>query len=146
MTSVATAASVYERAASRLGEVAPVRAPHRVADRESEYRQGAQFAAKGQGEQQARAQVLRTGPVGVVENVVELPLVDQGRVLPPAPRQKAQPFVPFLAQQIAQEGMPDGTPEADRRRQHEAVSEAYVMASDDATNILGPVRPRQLVI
>jgi hypothetical protein len=132
--------------ASRLGEVSPVRAPHRVADRETEYRQGAEFAAKGQGEQQARAQVQRTGPISVVENVVELPVADQGRVQLSAPRQKAQPFVPFLAQQIAQEGMPDGTPDADRRRRHEAVSEAYVMASDDATNILGPVRPRQLVV
>jgi hypothetical protein len=60
--------------------------------------------------------------------------------------------VPFLAQQIAQEGLPDSASEhtlgQDRaiRDKHEAVTDAYLLASDDEARILGPVRPRELVI
>ncbi len=142
MTSIATAASVYARVALGPGEVLPVRAPHRVVDRETDRQQGTQFAAKGQGRRQSQARALQTPPI----NVVALPVVNQQRVPPTPPIQKARPFVPFLAQQIAQEGLPDRGPEADRRRKHEAVSEAYLLASDDAANILGPVRPRELVV
>lgn len=130
----------------RLGEVSPVRVAHRAADRETDRQQSAQFAARGQGEQQSEVRVLRAALIPAVENVVELPVVNQGRFQPPSLARKAQSFVPFLAQQIAQEGLPDRALEADRRRRHEAVTEAYILASDDATNILGPVRPRQLVV
>ncbi len=42
--------------------------------------------------------------------------------------------------------MPEKAPETDQRRGHGLVSDAYVMVSDDAANILGPARPHELVV
>ncbi len=129
------------------GDVLPVRAAQPVNDREMARQSGTQFAAKGQEEQkQTRSQVpvLRAVPVSVVEQ----PTVERHAVEPRS--QRPQPFVPFLAQQIAQEGLPDnasdGTPSRAMRDKAEAVTDAYLLASDDSAKILGPVRPRELVI
>jgi hypothetical protein len=147
LTSIGAAATVYARMAHGSGDVAPVRAPQRIDDREMARQSGSQFATKEQ-EQQVRRQVphLRAVPVSVVEQ----PIVDRHSVEPRTRR--PQPFVPFLAQQIAQEGLPDSASEhtlgQDRaiRDKHEAVTDAYLLASDDEARILGPVRPRELVI
>jgi hypothetical protein len=129
------------------GDVLPVRAPQRIDDREMARQPGNQFATKEQ-EHKTRSQVphLRAVPV----NVVEQPIVERHAVEPKTRR--PQPFVPFLAQQIAQEDLPDSTldsaPGRTRaiRDKHEAVTDAYLLASDDAAKILGPVRPRELHI
>ena len=139
MTSVGAAASVYARMAYSHGEVSPVRAPLRIEDRETARQQGTQFAARG-GEEQERsnARALRTAPVAVIE----VPPANQERYA--APQRQALPFVPFLAQQIAQEGLPEHG--IAQRQKQEAVSEAYILASDDEARILGPVRPRDLIV
>lgn len=139
MTSVGATAAVYARMAHSHGEVSPVRAPLRIEDRETERQQGTQFAALGREEQdRSNAQALRTAPVAVVE----VPLAGRERYV--RPQHQARPFVPFLAQQIAQEGLPDGS--GAQRQKHAAVSEAYILASDDSARILGPVRPRELIV
>ena len=127
------------------GEVAPVRAVLRTGDQRAAGKQGGSFAATGQGNQ-AKAQSLHQPA-----NVVALP-VSKPAAVEPAPRprgsQAAQPFTPFLAQQIAQEGLSDefsGQTKAVQQK-HEAVSDAYILASDDEAKILGPVRPRELVV
>lgn len=102
---------------------------------------GASFAAKGHGNQ-APAHGLRAPA-----NVVDLPISNRAAVEPAIRTrrlQAPQPFTLFLAQQIAQEGLSDKTKAP--RQKHEAVSEAYVLASDDEVKILGPVRPRELVV
>ena len=93
-----------------------------------------------------QALASRTTLQQALVNVAELQGVDKGRVQPPAPAWEARHYVPFLAQQIAQEAMPEKAPETDQRRGHGLVSDAYVMVSDDATNILGPARPHELVV
>ena len=141
MTSIGTSTAVYARMALGHGEVAPVRAISRPADQRIAGQQGASFAAKGHGNQ-APAHGLRAPA-----NVVDLPISNRAAVEPAIRTrrlQAPQPFTPFLAQQIAQEGLSDKTKAP--RQKHEAVSEAYVLASDDEVKILGPVRPRELVV
>jgi hypothetical protein len=124
-------------------DVAPVRAPSPVSRRGKDGEENSVFKREHQRQQ---APASRTPPQQAPVNVVELRAIDKERAQPPAPVRVAQHYVPFLAQQIAQEGMPDEAPEADLRRRHGLVSDAYVLASDDAANILGPVRPRELVV
>jgi hypothetical protein len=144
-------AAAYARLARGQGEVAPVRPPLRAADQKTASQQNTQFAAKqfaashsaekGHGE---RAQSGALGLRGARANVVDLPIANRAAAEPAIGERQPRPSVPFLAQQIAQEGLPDRS-EA-MRQKHAAVTEAYVLASDDAAKILGPVRPRELIV
>ncbi len=93
-----------------------------------------------------QALASHTAPQQAPVNVAALQGVDKGRVQPPAPAWEARHYIPFLAQQISQEVMPEKAPETDQRRGHGLVNDAYVMVSDDVANILGPVWPRELVV
>lgn len=75
-----------------------------------------------------------------------------GNVLPlPGRAQRAPDFTPFIAQQIAQEGLGE---EADNGVEIETVDSrataraaaAYLQASGDSALVLGPVGSRQLVV
>jgi hypothetical protein len=151
LTSIGTVALAYARLAHGQGEVAPVRPAQRSADQKTAYQPSAAFAAshfaeshlaeRGHGErEQPGAQGLR----GARANVVDLPIANKVATEPAIGTRQPRPSVPFLAQQIAQEGLPDRS-EA-MRQKHAAVTEAYVLASDDAAKILGPVRPRELLV
>ncbi len=132
---------MYARLAYGQGEVAPVRPSLRAADQRTASQQSTQFAAKGHGGyDQAGAESLR----GAQTNVVDLPVTNRAAVEPAIRTRQPQPSVPFLAQQIAQEGLPDRSKAM--RQKHADVSEAYVLASDDAAKILGPVRPHDLIV
>ena len=135
--------SVYTRMAYGQGDVEPVRAPQPMPHVGKDCDETARF--KRENERQ-EALALRTAPQTAPVNVVELQVVEKGPVQPSARTQEARPFVPFLAQQIAQEGLSDSGPDAATRRKHEAAADAYVLASNDGSNILGPVRSRELVI
>jgi hypothetical protein len=135
--------SVYTRMAYGHGDVDAVRAPSPIQRKGKDCEENAVFKREHQREQALASDTAQQqAPV----KVVELQVVDKDRVQAPAPAREVQTFAPFLAQQIAQEGLPGKAPEADQRRRHEAVTEAYVQASDDAVNILGPVRSRELVV
>ena len=149
MTSVGPAAPGYARMVYGPGEVVPVRPIQRPAPSgegdDAARQRGTQTAAKGYGGQRHnQTQSLGTRPA----NVVELPVAR--REQQPATEQptarSAQPFVPFLAQQIAQEGLPANASDTARRNQHEAVTDAYLLASDDSAKIIGPVRPKEIVV
>jgi len=57
-----------------------------------------------------QALASRTTLQQALVNVAELQGVDKGRVQPPAPAWEARQYVPFLAQQIAQEACPKRHP------------------------------------
>ncbi|MDE0943158.1 MAG: hypothetical protein OSB58_12100 [Alphaproteobacteria bacterium] len=146
MTSIGPTAAVYARMVLGPGDVTPVRPIQRPShEGEDAARQrGTQTAGKGLGGQRyAPTQRLRVAPA----NVVELPVVKREQPSAPQPNtRQPQPFVPFLAQQIAQEGLPENASSTARRNKHEAVTDAYILASDDAAKILGPVRPKEIVV
>jgi hypothetical protein len=127
-------------------EVAPVRPIQRtsVENDDAARQRGAQTAGKGQsGLRHAQTQRLRVPPT----NVVELPVAKREQEPEAQPlSRRPQPFVPFLAQQIAQEGLPENASSTARRNKHEAVTDAYILASDDAAKILGPVRPKEIIV
>ncbi len=135
--------SVYTRMAYGHGDVEPVRAPLPVSRNCKDCDESAIFK-RDEDRQQALA--ARTAPQQAPVKVVELQVVGKEPLQAARPAREAQPFVPFLAQQIAQEGMPGGATDIAALRRHEAASDAYILASDDGANILGPVRSRELVI
>lgn len=75
-----------------------------------------------------------------------------GRIFPlPGRAQRAPDYAPFIAQQIAQEGLDDGPgdvleAEAVDSRTAARVSAAYRQAAGDTAQVLGPVGSRQLTI
>jgi hypothetical protein len=141
VTSIGTAGSAYVRVAYGHRDVAPVRATQPTVHHRTASEQSAQFAAKGQGQPDtSHTQASRTAPV----NVVDLPVTNRRSVEPTIRTQQPQPYTPFLAQQIAQEELPDKSKAM--RQKHAAVTEAYVTASNDSVKILGPVRPREIVV
>ncbi len=143
LTSMATVTSVYTRMAYGHGDVEPVRAPLPFPRKGKDCEESAVFK-RDEDRQQALA--ARTAPAQAPVKVVELQIVGKEPAQSARPVREAQPFVPFLAQQIAQEGLPGGATNVAALRRHEAASDAYILASDDGANILGPVRSRELVI
>lgn len=132
--------AVYARLAYGQGDVSPVRPVQRTADQRTAGQSGTHFAARGQGDGQA--QNLRAP----ANNVVDLPLTNKVAVEPTIRVRTPRPLIPVLAQQFAQEGLPDKSKGQLQRQKHEDVTDAYVLASDDAIKVLGPVRPRELVV
>lgn len=125
------------------GDVEPVRAPLPIPCKGKDCEESAIFKRD---EERQEALAARTAPQQAPVKVVELQVVGKEPVQAARPVQVSQPFVPFLAQQIAQEGLPGSAVDVAATRRHEAASDAYILASDDGANILGPVRSRELVI
>ncbi len=125
------------------GDVEAVRAPSPVPRKGKDCEENAVFKREDERQQTLASQAApRQAPV----KVVELQVVGNERVQTLAAAREAQPFVPFLAQQIAQEAFPAAASGTAMLRKHEAVADAYVTASNDAVNIIGPVRSREMVV
>lgn len=143
LTTLAAVTSVYTRMAYGHSDVEPVRAPQPFPRTGKDCEETALF--KRENERQ-RTLALDAAAVRTPVKVVELQTVEKEPVQAIRPARQVQPFVPFLAQQFIQDGEADGVADAASRRRHEAATDAYVLASDDGANILGPVRSREIVI
>ncbi len=135
--------SVYARMAYGHGDVEAVRAPSPAPRKGKDCEENAVFKRE---DERRQALASHTAPQQVPVKVVELQVVGNDRVQPLPATRDAQPFVPFLAQQIAQEAFPAAASGAAALRKHEAVADAYITASNDAVNIIGPVRSREMVV
>ncbi|MDP6345919.1 MAG: hypothetical protein QF578_00555 [Alphaproteobacteria bacterium] len=139
MTAITPAPLPYLRVPSGPTEIAAVR-PVTRRQHDAPSRQQAILEAARRGRNRQRpANTEAGGQPQVVE------LAQSQPTAPTAAQPSPRPYVPFLAQQIAQENSPPETETAAAKRRAAALA-VYRMASNDNVVILGPVRPREIVV